>query len=486
MKTKILLLAAAFALPFFTMANNIRVVLNSFNPTTKQLKISLAWDNSWHDGSGQFRDAAWLFIKYKDITNNEWQHAILANPSTANNILTDTLSGSGVKFDVLGRNPSVAPGPVGSRGYMIRRQKGATTTVQNNPQFAGVYNVGMPLTATLVLPAGVVLANPEFRVYALEMVNVPAGSFYAGDGTSASMVKTSDSNNSPFLLTSETAAITPYINGNPVAIPAGTSTAPTYPRGVNEFFIMKYELSLDGYHEYLNTLTRTQQNSQLATSPTEVSGSFDYGFSTATYTSQTNPAVFSCDANHNGIFNEANDGKTNGVLISYVRAVLGYLDWAAIRPMTGFEFEKACRGPLYPVPNENAWGSAVYNVANLDIDRYGPNETNSLVVDGPGFNGSIRNGAFAKANGSTRLNSGGSYYGVMELSSGGYCLSTGFSEFGWTSFTGTNGDGIVNASYAGMYLRQHYTVSNSNFYWEENFNYSAYGLGYFEIRGVIK
>jgi formylglycine-generating enzyme required for sulfatase activity len=488
MRTKILLLAAVIAFPLLTMANNIRVVLNSYNPATKQLKISLAWDNSWHDGSGQFRDAAWLFVKYKDITNNEWQHAVLATPSSTA-VLSDTLSGSNVKFNLIGRNPSVAPGPVGSRGYMIRRQKGATAAVQNNPEFAGVYNVGMPLTATIVLPAGVTLANPEFRVYALEMVNIPAGSFYAGDGTTSSMVKTSDSNNSPFLLTSETVGITPYIYNNTIAIPAGTSTAPTYPRGVNEYFIMKYELSLDGYHEYLNTLTRTQQNNQLAASPTEASGTVNYGLTVATYTSQTNPAVFSCDANNNGIFNEANDGKTNGALMSYVRAVLGYLDWAAIRPMTGFEYEKACRGPLYPVANEAAWGSNIYNVVNLDIDRFGPNETNSVVLDGPIFNGSIRNGAFAKANGSTRLNSGGSYYGVMELSNGGHSLSTGFSEtgFGWTSFTGTNGDGMVNPNYTGMYLHQHgSTVSNGIFYWEENFNYSAYGQGWFEIRGVIK
>jgi predicted chitinase len=46
---------------------------------------------------------------------------------------------------------------------------------------------------------------------------------------------------------------------------------------------------------------------------------------------------------------------------------------------------------------------------------------------------------------------------------------------------------MVNPNYTGMYLHQHgSTVSNGIFYWEENFNYSAYGQGWFEIRGVIK
>ncbi|HLP19429.1 MAG TPA: hypothetical protein VK174_03980, partial [Chitinophagales bacterium] len=187
MKNKILLLVVAFALPLCMWANNIRVKLNSYNPTTKQLNISLAWDNSWHDGSGQFRDAAWLFVKYKDITNPEWVHGALVAPTAANNVLADTLSGSDVKFDVIAKKPSSTS--TSNTGFIIRRKQGTTTTL-NNPEFAGVYNVAMNINVTLALPAGVTLANPEFRVYALEMVDIPSGAFYAGDGSANSYVKT--------------------------------------------------------------------------------------------------------------------------------------------------------------------------------------------------------------------------------------------------------------------------------------------------------
>ncbi|HRG90640.1 MAG TPA: hypothetical protein PLW44_16570, partial [Chitinophagales bacterium] len=207
MKSKFLLLIAAFALPLCMWANNIRVKLNSYNPTTKQLNISLAWDNSWHDGSGQFRDGAWLFVKYKDVSNNTWQHAILNTPANTATI-TDTLSGYNVMFNVIGKNPSTASGYVGSRGYIIRRQQGATATVQSNPEYAGVYNVAMNLTATIVTPPGMLLANPEFRVYAMEVVNIPSGAYYAGDGSYNSIVQTSTTNNSPVYIANENTPVT--------------------------------------------------------------------------------------------------------------------------------------------------------------------------------------------------------------------------------------------------------------------------------------
>ena len=440
MKTKILLLAMSFALPLFTMANNIRVILNSYNPTTKQLKISLAWDNSWHDGSGQFRDAAWLFVKYKDITNSEWQHAIIANPTSANNILTDTLSGSGVKFDVIGKNPSVAPGPTGSRGYIIRRQKGATAALQNNPEYAGVYNVGLPLTITLALPSGVTLANPEFRVYALEMVDIPTGSFYAGDGSANSIVKNSATNNGPFLLTSETAAISPNILGNTLTLPAVTSTAPSFPRGVNEFFQMKYELSSEGFVEFLNTLNRTQQNffgnnsvnPLVAASSGSFTMDFYRGFEiSANVTSTFDPVTFI-------------SSKPFKAMRTYLQSyTLAYLDWAALRPMSALEYEKACRGPLQPVINEFAWGTSnsteIYT--NPDIDLNGINESYSVNVNGPFAltTDPVRCGAFAKASGSNRLNSGGTYYGAMEMSGNA-------NEFVLVdqTFLGQNGDGKIS------------------------------------------
>lgn len=477
----------SFALPLFTMANNIRVILNSYNPTTKQLKISLAWDNSWHDGSGQFRDAAWLFVKYKDITNSEWQHAILTTPTTANGTLTDSLNSPGVKFEVIGKNPSVAPNPVGSRGYMIRRQKGATAPVQNNPEYAGVYNVGMSMTITLVLPTGVTLANPEFRVYALEMVDIPAGSFWVGDGGPNADVRAS-SGTLPFQVTSETASLSLMVSGYAQTIPSA------YPKGVTEYYMMKYELSNEAYCEFMNTLNRTQQNA------IPIAGGFDTqssgvwtSYSTmskfrASFSSVSAPAIFGCDANNNGIFNEANDGQNNGAIFTYYNQILGYLDWAALRPMTGYEYEKACRGPLYPVMDEFSWGSTASTNVTMDIDPDGPNESSSSTVDGPQAYFGLRNGAFAKATGSTRPNSGGSYYGVMELSNSCHEPITGYGEADtfYQSWNGTPGDGIVNLGYTGSLQPKSGQVSDKiNGYYPTNHMIITSGI-YCTVRGVIK
>lgn len=460
MKNKFLLLIAAFALPLCMWANNIRVKLNSYNPTTKQLNISLAWDNSWHDGSGQFRDAAWLFVKYKDITNAEWQHATLGTPNGSGGSITatiaDTVNTPGVLFDVQAKKAGVTTGPV--TGYMIRRQKSTSVATQNNPEYAGVYNVGMSFNVAITLPAGVTLANPEFRVYALEMVDIPQGAFYAGDGSANSYVKTNTTTNAPLYLTSTSGgtglSATTYFRGEPISVSSN------YPNGVAEYFIMKYELSNEAYCEFMNTLTRAQQNSlaessSFTTATTGIINDFNDFHSkfAASFTSLTDPAVFGCDANQNGIFNEANDGQNNGVIINYMRDAFAYLDWAGLRAMSGYEFEKACRGPLAPVAGEFAWGTTTFNNAIIDVDVFGPNEGSSLTVDGPMARAGTRNGAFAKPAGSTRLNSGGSYYGVMELSNSGSEPHIGYGDSPvWNSWTAINGDGLVNADYATLEL----------------------------------
>ncbi len=468
MKSKILLMVAVFALPLLMQANNVRVKLNSYNAVTKQLNITLAWDNSWHDGSGQFRDAAWLFLKYKDITNPEWQHAVLGTPNGAGGntpaVLTDTLNSPGVQFDVQAKRAGVSTGAV--TGYMVRRQKSATVATQNNPEYAGVYNVAMSFNVVVTLPAGVTLANPEFRVYALEMVDIPSGAFYAGDGSANSYVKTNTTTNAPLYLTSTGGgtglSATTYFGGTQIAVSSN------YPNGVAEYFIMKYELSNEAYCEFMNTLTRAQQNSLsespgFTTAATGVINNFNDSYSkfAASFTSLTDPAVFGCDANQNGIFNEANDGQNNGVIINYMRDAFAYLDWAGLRAMSGYEFEKACRGPLAPIAGEYAWGTATYTYPVFDVDAFGPSEGSSIAVDGPLSRAGTRNGAFARPVGSTRLNSGGSYYGVMELSNSGYEAHIGYGDSPvWNSWTATNGDGLVNADYSALELAPTaYTVS---------------------------
>jgi hypothetical protein len=104
------------------------------------------------------------------------------------------------------------------------------------------------------------------------------------------------------------------------------------------------------------------------------------------------------------------------------------------------------RGPLVPTPEENVWGTSDANLVTMDIDVDGPGETSSQVVAGPIISARIRNGAFARPSGSTRLNSGGSYYGVMELGNSCMELQAGFSNGALNTFTNMLGDGIWEAA----------------------------------------
>ncbi len=96
-----------------------------------------------------------------------------------------------------------------------------------------------------------------------------------------------------------------------------------------------------------------------------------------------------------------------------------YLKWAALRPMDELEFEKACRGPLYPVPNEYPWGDTLFTYLTgfNGTDGSGTETaapTNANFVSSGYITGPVRVGIFATAT-SSRHAAGASYYGVMNL-----------------------------------------------------------------------
>ncbi len=138
-----------------------------------------------------------------------------------------------------------------------------------------------------------------------------------------------------------------------------------------------------------------------------------------------------------------------------------YLDWSGLRPMTELEYEKACRGPILPKPGEFAWGNA--SITALDnyalINTGQPNESinnlpqnigNAIYSNSNGaINGPVRNGIFASsATNKTRQETGGSYYGVMELTGNLYerCITVGTVQ--GRNFTGFHGNGIISPTTA--------------------------------------
>jgi formylglycine-generating enzyme required for sulfatase activity len=246
-----------------------------------------------------------------------------------------------------------------------------------------------------------------------------------------------------------------------------TQTLPAaFPKGFTAFYGMKYEISQQGYVDFLNTLNRAQQASRVETVVASgitsindryvMSGStiqlFRNGIRCDETINATAPINFYCDLNENGTGGEAADGQWIACnWLSYMD-VAAYLDWSGLRPMTELEFEKACRGTLTAVANEYAWGStSIIGAANITNNGGRTNETSTTVGANAVFNfnanvpGPMRAGVFATGS-STRALAGAGYYGMMELS--GNLRERPVTVGGATGrgFTGVHGNGTLSTN----------------------------------------
>ncbi|MEL7364123.1 MAG: hypothetical protein AAFN13_18750, partial [Bacteroidota bacterium] len=129
-------------------------------PGLVDLLVDVQWDGSWRNPHNW--DAAWTFVKFR-APDGRWKHASLAPQGHA-----------------LSPQAGAAPTPAGawtwapdSTGLWLHRAA-ASSPGPNR------------WTARLRWAAGAdgAAAGAEVRVLGLEMVYVPAGAFYAGDGVS--------------------------------------------------------------------------------------------------------------------------------------------------------------------------------------------------------------------------------------------------------------------------------------------------------------
>jgi len=133
------------------------------------------------------------------------------------------------------------------------------------------------------------------------------------------------------------------------------------------------------------------------------------------------PRVYGNDLNNNGVENEADDGQH--IACNWISSddALAFADWSGLRPYSELEFEKACRGVLFPYVNENAWGNtnATYatSISNpgLTNEVAGNVGANYAFNNDAGVQGPLRCGSFARA-ATNREQAGATYYGVMEMS----------------------------------------------------------------------
>lgn len=387
-----------------TIANNVVVSTVSLGPKNTsgplsthytQINYDITWQNSWRTSTNESNyDGCWIFVKYRKQSTSVWQHATL-------NTTGQTIpAGSVLKISADGKG-----------AWMYRNADGIGNV---NWTAAGIrWNYG----ADGVLDN----ENVEVRVYAVEMVYVPQSPFNLGNSSAETYKFRDGLVDTWFPITSEN-AINCGVNAgelyssfnfdNSGSIPAG------FPKGYNAFWTMKYEFSKQQVVDFLNTLDQTNANARNSVGATGL---------------VPNMVV--------------TEPERSADLVS-VKNFLAWLDWAAMRPMTELEYEKACRGGNnLPSPLEYAWGNTTISPITTPSNQGAANETwatgNANFTGGPGV--PMRCGALATAS-SDRTSSGATFYGIMEMS-GNFpelVVYAGSSE--GRAFNGLHGDGVLSAT----------------------------------------
>ncbi len=404
MKKIALLFICSYAVLFNALANNVVVSTVSLGPQVTggpvathytQVNYDITWQNSWRTSTNESNyDGCWIFVKFRKQSTSVWQHA------------TINLTGS-----VVPSGSTIQTAADGKGVWMYRNADGIGTV---NWTAAGLrWNYG----ADGVLDN----ENVEVRVYAVEMVYVPQSPFNLGNSSAEAGKFRDGVVNTWFPITSEAAITCGLAAGNLRAdvnfLTSGTIPA-VFPKGYNAFWSMKYEFSKQQVVDFLNTLDQTNANARNSVAATGL---------------VPNMVVLQPE--------RAADLAT-------VQNFLAWLDWAAMRPMTEPEFEKACRGGNnLPAPLEYAWGNTTISAIATPSNQGAANETwatgNANYSGGPGL--AMRCGALATAS-SNRTSSGATFYGIMEMSGNYTELVVYIGNAAGRTFTGLHGDGVLNAN----------------------------------------
>ncbi|MBM4143888.1 MAG: hypothetical protein FJ225_09915 [Lentisphaerae bacterium] len=497
-------------------------------PATRQGTVTcdLAWDHSWraawnvdaeqHGGKGTLKlenwDAAWVFVKFREGSDGLWYHAMLATNRADHGVP------AGVALDV-GLNDAPSAGPstgvpaIGLTSSAVGEsggRQGAGVFVYRKKQGSGpndFKDVSLRWQHPILLgETPFDPAKAEVRVFAIQMVRVPECAFWAGDGSTNGVMGQFSAGLTihPFRIASEQpitlggdaddALLCREIGGrNPSNLedfdPNAIQTLPeAFPKGFRAFYCMRNEITQQQYADFLNMIPYAAQSARSgkqvnappgtpgirANNPDWGSGRLGVKIAGSGVANAPDPVII-----NRGSFvvsrSRENPGKPAvyaadepDVACNFISHIDGshYAAWAGLRPLSELEFEKACRGPLKPVPNEFAWGTAqiagmsasngAYRLRNIGK----PDETAAWEGDGgPDAThgnaalaavwveatqkqdfGPLRAGIFATP-ASDRVSAGASYWGILDLSGNVIerCITLGNPA--GRAFNGTHGNG---------------------------------------------
>ncbi len=279
-------------------------------PEAMFLQCDIAWSNSWRSPADELGnwDAAWIFAKAR-LPGQAWQ---------AVGFQKDGHSGPA---------EAAIEAPADGAGVFVSRQQEGWGSVS----FAGLKLHIRPTDNQINA-----LDKLEWRLLAIEMVYVPAGAYLLGSGgAEESACYSHPDKETPFRVTSE-AALPLGAKSGSLHIPgaAGDTIPAAWPKGVAAFYGMKYELSQGQYADFLNMLPAQQAKARF---PNQ--------------NGRNRQAIAAEGADY---VSAAPERACN--FLSWADGA-AYADWAGLRPMTEFEFEKACRGIELAAPGEYAWGN---------------------------------------------------------------------------------------------------------------------------------
>ena len=385
------------ALSFTTQASDLKIS-NSIlyiEDGAAFIVLNVKWNNAWNNETNH--DGIWLFAKslkpdggFKHIKVMSSGHSVVSFFSTKTEI----------DFKV----------PDDRAGLFL----------YPSSEFRGNIELTLKLSIDPSDFEGINTRNALTKVFGIEMVEIPEGSFYLGDPDNSTRKYGSlyDPNGEENLIPVKSdeqkfkvaksgdlyyEAPEGYEGDQAGTIPA------SYPNGFGTFHLMKYELMEGQYAEFVNSLEPAQRTVHLI------------------HTSR----------GYNGSLSEE-DGKLKAEFpqrpASFVswNDAMAYADWAGLRPMTEFEFTKASRGPELPTKSDYPWGTKDKAVVQRLPDDHG-----QLVM---------KNGwTEEKLTTETGGYFGASYYWVMDLSGSLWerCVTIGHEK--GRSFTGSHGDGQLSS-----------------------------------------
>ena len=494
------MLLTLFALLFFASQSLATgVAITNFGPSNYDseeglvtFRADVAWNKAWRSDFNH--DALWIFMKVWNTGLARW--------------LPGRMSTSGL-------DPEGFSAPAGfeiivpedKSGFFLRLGPGRSASTAQNPNTEGSGIGSVTFTwdyqeaRTENLAPDLANAATKFRLYAIEMVYIPEGSFTAGDSTSTSVSTygfryglASTAATPTFLpfsgwpINSEESFYTAYV-GAGIQPGSGpfyyytstdadlTNENPTggnffvqgeYPKGYKAFYLMKYEISQGQYRDFLNTLQPGEYIYRCAGAQTASttgiycdsvgSGAGSSARQGVQYISSTAAAAagtaFACALSSANGVNGTDDGEW--VAMNYLSwmDLDAYLDWAGLRPITELEFEKAARGPVASTLGEYPWGTTAdptghVSYTALNSDAEGGDGRRAEYIAGAGT-WPIRVGSFATSSlGAERALVGAGYYGNLDLAGNVWEMVVNIGTVKGRNFQGSHGDGFLSADSRG-------------------------------------